>query len=468
MYTHIDDARPVSRSGPPASSQPGSPSDISARIERLPFSTWHVKARVLIGTATFFDAFDALTIAQVLPVLAPLWKLTSGQIGVMIATGYLGQLIGALLFSWIAEKHGRVWALMIAMVTFTTMSLACMAATNYDWLLVFRTLQGLGLGGEVPIAAVYISEVTRARGRGRFVLLYELIFSVGVVAAGAIGYWVIPHLGWRYMFLVGTFPILLLYWLYRWPESPRWLAGRGRYGEADAALSDIERQVRETTGRPLPDVQDTAIQPIEKRSSWAELFAPAYLRRTLVVWSIWFGSYIVYYGIGTWLPTLYRTVFQLPLEQSLRYGLISNGIGFIGATVCALTIDYVGRKIWFSLSLGGAGLFLAAMWLGGIKDPMDVLLYGSGAYFFATAAAVGVYLYTPELYPTRVRAIGVGTATAWLRLASMAGPLIIGSLISYGLGYVFAVFGAVALLAAIIVALYAVETKERVLEELSP
>src|SRR5258708_22886344 len=95
-----------------------SAADISSRIERMPISSWHVKARILVGTATFFDAFDALTIAQVLPVLAVLWKLTGPEIGFLISVGYLGQLLGALFFGWLAERKGRVVAIIFAVLTF--------------------------------------------------------------------------------------------------------------------------------------------------------------------------------------------------------------------------------------------------------------------------------------------------------------------------------------------------------------
>src|SRR4029079_12042337 len=117
--------------------------------------------------------------------------------------------------------------------TFTTFSVACALSWNFESLLAFRTLQGLGLGGQVPIAAVFISEITKAHGRGRFILLYELILSVGVVAAGLVGFWVVPHLGWEFMSLVGALPLLIVPVLLRWlPESPRWLAGAGRNADA--------------------------------------------------------------------------------------------------------------------------------------------------------------------------------------------------------------------------------------------
>src|SRR5207302_1754633 len=137
--------------------------DIVARLEHLPTSWWQVKARIIVGVATFFDAFDALAIASVLPVIVPLWKLTPPQIGLMISAGFLEQLLGALLFGWIAERYGRMTAMVWSIALFAVMSLACAFAWDYDSLLVLRAIQGIGLGGEVPVAAVFISDWPRRR-----------------------------------------------------------------------------------------------------------------------------------------------------------------------------------------------------------------------------------------------------------------------------------------------------------------
>jgi putative MFS transporter len=442
--------------------------EVVARIERLPISAWHVKARVIIGVATFFDAFDALAIAFVLPVLAPFWELTGPEIGWMISAGYLGQLAGALLFSWIAERLGRVRALVWSMLILSIMSLACAFAWDYQSLLVFRTLQGLGLGGEVPIAAVYISEITRAKGRGRFVLLYELIFPIGLVAAGLLGRWVVPNLGWHYMFVIGAIPAFLALFMQRLlPESPRWLAARRRDSEAEAAIAHIERETEGALRKPLPPVQ-AVVAAEERRATWADLFGPLYLRRTLVVWTIWFGAYLITYGLTVWLPTIYRTTFHLPLEQSLQYGLITQLVGLAGTLTCALTIDYFGRRLWFAIAFVGVAAALLALWLLGADAPVRVLVLVSTAFFFSSIVSIGAYLYTPELYPTRARAMGVGAATAWLRLASMIGPSVVGAMIGGGLGDVFLAFGVIAALAAAITAAFAIETKNRILEEVSP
>ena len=156
----------------------------------------------------------------------------------MISAGYVGQLIGALLFGWIGERYGRMPAMIGSIAMFAVMSFVCAFAWDYNSLLWFRTLQGVGLGGEVPVAAVYISELTRAKNRGRFVLLYELVFPIGLVAVSLTSLWVVPHLGWQWMFYIGALPaILALFLRTLLPESPRWLAVHGRTAEAEAALS---------------------------------------------------------------------------------------------------------------------------------------------------------------------------------------------------------------------------------------
>jgi putative MFS transporter len=441
---------------------------VVARIERLPISIWHVKARIIVGVATFFDAFDALAIASVLPAIVPLWKLSGPQIGFLISAGFLGQLVGALLFGWISERHGRMTAMVWSIAIFAVMSLVCALAWDYNSLLIFRIIQGIGLGGEVPVAAAYISELTRAHGRGRFVLLYELVFPIGLVGASLAGIWVVPHLGWQYMFVLGALPALLALVLRRLlPESPRWLAINGRNSEAEAALAVIERETEKATGAKLPP----AVQGLKTNftpATWHDLFGPHYLKRTLVVWLIWFSAYLINYGLAVWLPTLYRTVFRLPLEVSLQYGLITQAAGLVGTLICAFMIDRVGRRPWFAFAFFAAGAALVALWQHGADRAETVLIYVTAAYFFVSTINIGVYLYTPELYPTRVRSLAVGVASAWLRLASIIGPSVVGMMVGSGLQSVFLAFGAVSIVTAGVVALFAIETKGRVLEEVSP
>src|SRR5262249_25736601 len=194
---------------------------IVARIERLPVGWWQIRARLVVGTATFFDGFDVLAIATVIPILIQQWHLSPANVGPIISAAFIGQFVGAFLFGWIAEKIGRMPALTASILVFSIMSAICAFAWDAPSLAAFRFLQGIGLGGEVPIAASYINEISRAHHRGRFFILYELTFSVGLAMTGVIAAFIVPWLGWRAMFAVGAIPALLALVLRRaLPESP--------------------------------------------------------------------------------------------------------------------------------------------------------------------------------------------------------------------------------------------------------
>ena len=446
------------------------PEQIAARIERLPLSPWHLKLRIIMGIALFFDAFDALAIAYVLPVLIGMWKLAPSQIGLLISAGFAGQLVGAIFFGWLAERIGRINGAVWTIAIFSVFSIVCAFSWSFQSMLVFRFIQGLGLGGEVPIAAAYIGEIAKAGRRGRFFLLYQVIFAVGLAAVAVAATWVVPNLGWQWMFYIGAVPAVIALILRRTlPESPRWLASRGRLDEADRTMHLIEDEVSKTSEKTLPPLP-TNIPPISRsRARWAELFAGHYARRTFAVWVMWFCSYLVTYGIAGWLPAVYRTVFKLPVQQALQYTMVTPVIGVVAALACAYFIDVTGRKAWFSAAflLGSIPLFVLSQ--GAANTPFNVMILSTVSWFFITTISLGLYLYSSEIYPTRVRALGTGTGTAWVRLASIIGPFVVGMILpAGGLGGVFLMFAIASLVGGIVTIAFGIETRGRTLEELSP
>jgi len=458
--------------------------NLIARMERLPVTLWQVRARMIVGAATFFDAFDVLAISVALPVLAGRWHLTPNEIGLLISTGFIGQIAGAFLFGWIGEKYGRLRSLVYSVAILALMSLACAWAWNYGSLFWFRTLQGIGIGGEVPVAAAYINELSTARRRGRFFLLYEMLFGIGLTSAGVVGFWLVPRVGWQSMFLLGALPALLALALRRLlPESPRWLASKGRFAEADSVIRQMEQYAVEHGAKlePIPLIAPSIALPIASLATavtapaslpdtrWSELFSDRYCRRTLTIWAIWFCCYFVTYGLTTWLPTLYRTVFKLDLSTALRLGLVTNLAGLMGDLMVAFLIDRLGRRAWFGLAFAGAAVPLLTLGFLGASSARLVVLCASLSYVFVASNSLACYLYTPELYPTRLRAIGTSIATAWLRFGSAIGPVLVGYMLTrFNLGAVFLMFGMVSLVGAAVTISFAIETRERVLEEISP
>jgi putative MFS transporter len=444
-----------------------------ARLESVPFSRWHIRPRIIVGSATFFDAFDALSLAFVLPVLVPLWGLSPGQIGSLISIGYLGQFLGALIFGSLAEAIGRVRAAAAAVAIMSVMSLGCAMAPGFAVLVVCRFVQGVGVGGEMPVAAVYINELSKARGRGRFFLLYEMLFPIGLMMTGQIGAVLVPMFGWQVMFLIGGIPGLVITWLLlRLPESPRWLISKRRFAEAEAIVREMEAY----SPRPPAPAGELATGTSSSaarltptpRGTWTELVGRAYRRRTVVVWTLWWCAYFITNGLNNWMPTLYNRVYSLDLQQSLRAGTLTNVVQVIVLLGCAFVIDRTGRRLWTVASFAAGALMLGMLGFFGAHSVVAVIALVTLSYGIVGTANAVLYLYTPEIYPTRMRAIGTGAATCWLRLASAVAPLLVGYIVAAGgIRSVFLMFAGVAVIGALAAA-FMLETRNRALEDIAP
>jgi putative MFS transporter len=451
------------------SALPQTEQTIAARLERLPYSRWHITVTIVLGVAIFFDSFDSLAIAYVLPVLVPAWSIPPAKVAALISIANLGQAVGAFLFGWVAERIGRVPAARITIALFAAMSLACALAHNYEQLFAFRFVEGIGLGGEIPVASTYISEILRAERRGGRFLSYQMIFPIGLLAAALAGAAVVPRFGWQWMFIMGAAPALVALVLRRFcPESPRWLASKGRLDEANEVLTDIERIVSRGGARRLPAVPDITVSPVAHETRWQELFQGRYLSRTLLVWVLWASSYIISYGLQAWIPTLYREVYHLTLQQSLNYAIAAPAGSVLGSLICALLIDRTGRRYWFL----GAFLLVAAglveLWAIGAGSAFGMLLGYGFCSMWLGSTNMSIFLYTAEIYPTRMRALGVSWASFWLRVSATLGPLIVGfALPRYGISGVFLVFSIFALTGCT-AAVFMIETRQRILEEVSP
>jgi putative MFS transporter len=350
------------------------------------------------------------------------------------------------------------------------MDVACLFAWSGTAMLVFRFLQGIGTGGEVPVASAYINEFVGANKRGRFFLLYEVIFPVGLLFAGLAGYFLVPLYGWQALFVVGLVPAVLMIPLrVLMPESPRWLASRGKLDKADKVVSMLEREaVKE--GKPLPE---PVVRPVDPkavaRSDWREMFRGLYLKRTLMIWALWISVYVINNGLVTWLPTLYSQVFKLPLQTSLLYGWITSAVGVVASIICALYIDKVGRKRWYTIAFLLATIPFVILTALGATTATQVVILAPIAYAILQTIAFSLYLYSAELYPTRLRAVGTGFGSAWLRAGSSIGPVLVGFIVAgVGIRFVFLAFAVIALVGGLVTARFAIETKNKVLEELSP
>ena len=441
---------------------------ITARIERLPMSGWQRRVRLLVGAVTLFDGFDQLLIAYALPVIKHQWRLGAAGATWAITAGSVGMLVGAVLAGWLGDLIGRVRAVAVCVTLYAVTSLLLVGADGLTMFLPLRFVQGIGIGGEVLVAAAYISEIIGARRRGRFVLLYELVFVVGLLAAALVSSWVIPAWGWRPLFVIGGVPLVFAVLLWRRvPESPRWLAARGRLTEADATLRRIEHEVG--GGAPLPEPRPG--DPM--RVGGARLVAlrgRRYARRTAVLVVLCFAAYLVTYALTSWLPTIYTELYHVPIAAALRYSLFSMASGLVGSTALALAVDRFGRKPCLTIGMVGAAVMLAVLALLHPADAATVALLVSAATLFVFSVNLGINLYVPELYPNRARTVGSSISGVAVRLGVIVGPILVGLLYTRSTGFplVIGLLAVVALIGGVTLARYGEETANRTLERLSP
>lgn len=437
--------------------------DIVTRLERIPVGKFHYKLLFIMGLGWLFDAMDTGIIAFVLPALAKEWGLSATQMGIIGSAGLLGMALGAVLAGSVADRFGRTKIFAATMLMYSVATGLCGIAWDYYSLLVFRFLVGFGLGGELPVAVTMMSEFAPPAARGRFIVLLESFWGVGWLAAALISYLIIPYFGWHMAFFLGALPALYVMYIRKaMPESVRYLLDAGRVDEAHAIVSRLER-----AAGIIPATEAVTVPPpVRHQPEFTDLWSSGFAQRTFVLWVLWFGIVYSYYGIFTWLPSL--MVGQgYPMLKTFEYVLVMTLAQLPGYYTAAYLVDVIGRKATLGSFLSLSALFAYFFGQGG--TPLAVLAWGSMMSFFNLGAWGVVYTYTPEMYPTRVRAFGSGWAAAIGRGGGIVAPTIVGYMLAGNSGFagIFVMFTAVMLAVAVVVVMLGEETKGKTLDELS-
>lgn len=434
------------------------------RLEALPVGRFHYKLLLVTGLGWLFDSMDTGLIAFILPVLAKEWGLAPGQMGLIGSIGLIGMALGAVISGTVADRIGRKKVFTITVLLYSIASAFCALSWNYQSLLVFRFLVGFGLGGELPVAATLVSEYAPSRVRGRFIVLLESFWGLGWIAAACIAYFFIPVYGWRMAFLIGALPALYVCLIrLHMPESVRYLLTRGRVDEARQIVLSLEKQLHVPSALFTGETEPV---PVVAKASFRELWKKPFMTRTIMLWLVWFGINFSYYGIFMWLPSL---VFQqgFTVVKTFEYVLIMTLAQLPGYYCAAWLVDKIGRKYTLSAFLLFSGV--ASYFFGHASTAATLMMWGSVMSFFNLGAWGVLYTYTPEQYPTAIRALGSGWAAGFGRFGGMAAPMMVGALLarSFGFASVFYMFALVFAAVAVIVLSLGVESKQKDLESLS-
>jgi putative MFS transporter len=441
--------------------------NIPGRLERLPMTNYQRKAFAVVATAWLADQVDVALLVFLVGAIAKEFQLTAVQIGLLSSMTFLGQLVGNLLAGYASDKFGRRLTFQVTMMIWGIGSFLAAGATGLITLMICRFIIGVGVGGEAPVAQAILSEIIPAKQRGFYIAFMEGFWAVGFVISGALSYTILPYLGWRAVFVaVGIFS-LVVFWVRRHLfESPRWLADNGRYAEADEVMQLIERNVAAAHKGPLPEPQPYVRETqMKTRNPIAVIFSKAYVGTTFMTCGLWFFALLGYFGLTSWLAVILNQ-HGFSISKSVGFVTLITIGGIPGFYVAGVLLEKIGRKPTTALFLIASAI---SAYVYGHADHINALfISGFIMQFFMFGMWCCLYAYTPELFPTRARSMGAGVSSAVGRVGAMIGPIVVGFVIqAIGQTGVFSLGAASFTAAALLVLIFGMETKGKMLEEIS-
>ena len=431
----------------------------------------HIIALILVGC--LLDAFEQNTIGLIAPILREQWGLTGADIGLLNTITFASAATGRLLSGILGDRYGRRVMLSINLLLFTIGSALCALAPSFGWLCLARAIVGFGVGGEISTAVTMLAEFCSPKFRGTAAGLVN-------VGAGGFGNFLAPAFGlliftlfpgedsWRWLFAVLALPAFLVVFFRRYvPETPRFLASQGKIKEANKVLSILASGTLRPKNLKVTEylTVDENEKPASTKGNWKELFQSPYLGRTIPVAIAILMSYGAQLSVLTLMPIIFVSMGHT-LQGSLLYSMIIQSGSVLGAIAASTFGYYFPRKKVLTIgSICACAAALSIIYLG--VNIYLVLFFGALFQFFVLLLNTSIWIYAPELYPTRIRGFGVALILASGSAAGSFVPIIAGSLFdSYGM---MGVFG----LAASMYAIFAIciqlgpETFGRSMEDLT-
>ncbi|MDR6539357.1 MFS transporter [Variovorax soli] len=388
------------------------------------------------------DAFDYYTLPLVTPILLTLWGMSKTEVGFIGTATLVASALGGWLAGILADRYGRVRVLQLTILVFAIFTFACGLAQTPGQLLIARTLQGLGFGGEWAVGSVLIAEMIRPAYRGKAVGLVQSSWAVGwgaaVLVSMALFSFLPPEFSWRAMFLLGLLPAVLIVFIRRSIREP-----------------EIYVQTRAAVARG------------ERSGNFLAIFKPGILGTTVLASLLFTGMQGGYYAIGVWLPTFLKNERHLTVLGSGGYQFMFIVGAFIGYLCGAYLSDRLGRRLAFILFAIGAGTLVYAYTLLPITDGV-MLVLGFPLGFFMSGIFSGAGAFLAELFPNELRGSGQGFCYNFGRGIGATFPAVVGVLsdrMHLSLGTSIGVCAAVAYAIVVVVALCLPETRGRDLHQ---
>ncbi|GGR05404.1 MFS transporter [Streptomyces pilosus] len=463
--------------------------DISARLDRLPWSRWHWSIVIGLGTVWILDGMEVTIVGNIAGRLAEPGSgldISSGQItGIAAALYVTGACAGALFWGRLTDIYGRKKLFLITLAVY--LGATALTAISFDtwWFFLFRFLTGFGIGGEYAAINSAIDELIPAKYRGRVDLIINGSYWLGAVGGAllsivALNTSIFPaDVGWRLTFALGAVLALVVLLVRRHvPESPRWLLIHGREEEAERIVRDAEKTIEAEKGEPLPPAEGEMVIHQRTRTTFTEIartmFA-RYRKRSVLGFSLFIGQAFLYNAITFGYGAILTEFFDVPSGNTGYYFAVIAIGNFLGPLLLGRLFDTVGRRIMISGTYLVSGVLLfATAWLfdQGSLSATTMTACWCAVLFFASAGASSAYLTVSEIFPMETRAMAIaffyaiGTAAG-----GISGPLIFAELTGSGkvpdAVLAFQIGAALMCAAGIVAAFLAVKAEGRSLEDIA-
>ena len=452
--------------------------DIGVRLDRLPWTGRHTTILLALGAGWLFDSFEVQLFSSAVGPLGDHFGASVFARSAVLAVWLSGILLGALAGGRLTDRFGRRRLFVATLLWYAGFTVLTGLAPSLEAVYGLRFLAALGVGAEYAVINAAIAEFMPSRVRGRANAVVMNFWPAGAILAALLAYLLLDTLAlnaatsWRYMFVLGgALALIVLLFRRRIPESPRWLASRGRHAEADAVVSALEAAAGRAPGHhpPPPD------RPAELGLSAAlrELLRN-YPGRLALGAVLDLAEAFGYYGLFALLSVVVLEQVQIPQSEIPFFYIIGNIGALAGGLVMSSAFDRIGHRLTVGITYGGAAVgigLLAAATATASATWVSAAFVVANA--FATAAWTSAYPTFTELFPTHLRGVGVGISVAVGRIGAIVGTLLLPSLavhlgatVSYLIVAVFWLVGAAA------IGIYAMtggpEAARRRLEALTP
>lgn len=462
----------------PADQRHDAVSVVGRVLDAIPFNRAHRLILLMVLLGAFFDVMEENSLGAVGPALKSVWNISTPELAFLQTVTIGAMIIGKVVTGALGDHKGRRFALAFNLAVYCLGALICALAPGYAVLAIGRFIVGVGLGGEIAAGMTMLSELVSTKYRGAVVASLNVgaggfgnvvSFGFAAVVLGPLGnFFGGPDNSWRWMFGLLVLPALLVLVYRRYlPETPRYLASRGRIDEANGVLTRLANGRLKDVGAPVtPYIQTTGTATVTaEKVRLSEVFRGVLLRRTAALAVISWMTFGAQVTVLVLMPTI--LVEQgYTITKSLTFTMVMNLGSLFGAAAATWAALRLPRRV--VITVGAAAACLAALAFGFLATtPALVLILGALFQFFVLLLNSTIFAWAPELYPTRVRAFGTAMVAVQGNVAGAFVPIGAGLLLDHA--GVVAVFVLIAVMYSVmaVASRFAPETHGRSLEDIN-